>query len=313
MSASHIKILVRPFLAGGKLRASGTNESADEPQANDRGGKAKEGLLNVREPVESAAKAAKCVQPGIGSLDEPTCDAQAAAVFGVAGREDGGDSQPTEKVAQRSRVIGTVALKSIRELPVRAWLAADGGHARQDMHDLGHLVDIGRGKGDVERDSVRIGQDVMFAAGFAAIRRVGAGFFASFGCLGEGRIDQGSFPIDLIGAVEFGQQHGVQFQPHARFVPESQMSPTGFAAAPAKFRGQVLPGDAGFEDEENAGEDLAPLQRLAAGEAKASLGGRWQQGFDPVPKFVGDERLHGSLRAIGFGHSRCCTSCARAN
>ena len=94
------------------------------------------------------------------------------------------------------------------------------------------------------------------------------GFFASFGCLGEGRVDQSPFPIDLVGAVEFGQKHGVQFQPHSGFVPETQMIPTRFAAATTKFGRQVIPGDAGLENEENASEDHTTVQRLAAGEAK---------------------------------------------
>src|SRR6266404_9288602 len=91
------------------------------------------------------------------------------------------------------------------------------------------------------------------------------------------------------------------------------MFPARFAAATAEFSGQIIPGDAGFEDEENAGKNLATVQRLAAGEAKASLWCWWQQGFDPVPKFVGDERLHSSLLAIWFRYSRLRSSCARAN
>jgi hypothetical protein len=49
------------------------------------------------------------------------------------------------------------------------------------MQGFGYLVDIGCSEGDVERDSVSIGQDVVFAARLAAIGRIRAGFFASFG------------------------------------------------------------------------------------------------------------------------------------
>ena len=59
-------------------------KSCYEPQADYRGRETKKGLLNVNEPIESAAKAAKGVQPRIGSLDGPTSLSQTAALFGVA-------------------------------------------------------------------------------------------------------------------------------------------------------------------------------------------------------------------------------------
>ena len=90
-------------------------------------------------------------------------------------------------------------------------------------------------------------QDMVFAAGFAAIRGIWAGFFASFGCFGEGGVDQGAFPIDLIGAIEFGQKEGVQFQPDAGLVPNSEVMAAGFAASAAEFGRQIIPGEAGAD------------------------------------------------------------------
>jgi hypothetical protein len=67
-----------------------------EPEADDRGSKAKECLLNVNESIEASAKAAKGVQPGIGSLYGPAFFSQTTAVFGIAGRDDRCYSQPTQ-------------------------------------------------------------------------------------------------------------------------------------------------------------------------------------------------------------------------
>jgi hypothetical protein len=68
-----------------------------ESEADDRGGEAKEGLLNVNESIEASAKADKGVQPGIGSLDGPTTRlSQTAAVFGIALGDDRCYSQPTQ-------------------------------------------------------------------------------------------------------------------------------------------------------------------------------------------------------------------------
>src|SRR5262249_27543192 len=51
--------------------------------------------------------------------------------------------------------------------------------------------------------------------------------------------------------------------------------------------GEVLPGDAGLQDEQDAGQRLAVVQRLAAGKAKAARLGRRQERFDLRPQIVG--------------------------
>ena len=71
-------------------------KSCEKPQADDGGGEPKEGLLNVNESIEAAAKATEGMQPGIGSLDGPASLSQAAAVFGVALGNDRRYSQPTQ-------------------------------------------------------------------------------------------------------------------------------------------------------------------------------------------------------------------------
>ena len=74
---------------------------------------------------------------------------------------------------------------------------------------------------------------------------------------------------------------------------------TGLAAAAAEFGRQVVPGDAGLEDEQDAGEDLAVVQRLAAGEAEAAGRRRRHQRLHAFPKGIGDKRFHGSLSGQG--------------
>ena len=71
----------------------------EEPQADYRGGESHERLLNVNEPIESAAKATEGVEPGIGSLHGPTCFSQAAAVLGIAFGNDRRYSPPTQNGA----------------------------------------------------------------------------------------------------------------------------------------------------------------------------------------------------------------------
>jgi hypothetical protein len=145
---------------------------------------------------------------------------------------------------------------------------------------------------------------MVFASGFAAIRGVWAGIFASFWCFGEGGVDQGAFPIDLVGAVKFGQEEGVEFEPHSRFVPDLQMMPTGLAATATQFGRQIIPSDAGLEDEKDAGENHAIVERFAAWKAKSPGRMRRQQRLNAFPKRVRDKRFHGGPPEILAGGDR---------
>src|SRR5436305_8585497 len=138
---------------------------------------------------------------------------------------------------------------------------------------------------------------MVLAAGFAAIRGAGAGIFAALRRFDKGGIDQGPLPIDLVGAVEFGQQHGMKLEPDTGLVPQAQVVAASLAAAAAEFSGQVVPGDAGLEYEQNARKDLAVVQGLAAGEAEAASWRRGQQRLEALPERIGDEGFHGMFSA----------------
>jgi hypothetical protein len=60
----------------------------------------------------------------------------------------------------------------------------------------------------------------------------------------------------------------MDFRPDAGLGPVAQPPPTGHAAAATQFLGQHLPGDAGDEDEEDAGEVLTVADRLTARKPK---------------------------------------------
>ena len=76
-------------------------------------------------------------------------------------------------------------------------------------------------------------------------------------------------------------------------MPPAQVVATGLAAAAAKFGRQVVPGDAGLEDEQDARQDLALVQGLPAGEAETAPAPRWQQRSDVLPEFVGNQGFQG--------------------
>src|SRR5436309_12358327 len=95
---------------------------------------------------------------------------------------------------------------------------------------------------DRDAYAVRVGQDVVLAAGLAAVRGIRAGILAPLGGLGEGGVDQRPRPVDLVGAVEFSEQQSVQILPDTGLVPELQVVAAGLATAAAEFGRQVVPG-----------------------------------------------------------------------
>ena len=83
----------------------------------------------------------------------------------------------------------------------------------------------------------------------------------------------------------------MQGGPDALALPVPQAAPAGHAAAAAHLGGEVFPGDARLQDEEDAGQGLAVVDRLASGVAEAPRLGRRQQRLDEFPQRIGDEWL----------------------
>ncbi len=79
--------------------------------------------------------------------------------------------------------------------------------------------------------------------------------------------------------------------PHTDVSVNEAFDGSGLATTPTQLRGQVVPVDPSLQDEENSGQDLSIVQRLAAGKAVTSGRRRWQQRFDPLPERITDQRL----------------------
>jgi hypothetical protein len=88
----------------------------------------------------------------------------------------------------------------------------------------------------------------------------------------------------LTQSVEHSQ---VQAVPDASLLPLAQAAPAGDATTAAEFLGQILPGQAGLEHEEDAGECRA------IGDAGTSSFGfgkfGWEQRRDHLPERVADQ------------------------
>jgi len=128
---------------------------------------------------------------------------------------------------------------------------------------------------------------MVLAPFFPAIRGIGAGILTPSQGSRQRAIDSGTRPVDRVGSLEFLQKHRVQLVPEAKFSPLLQAFAAGAAGAASPFAGQVIPAEAGTQDEQDSGERLAVGQRLASREAETPGLGRWQQRLDTLPQGIG--------------------------
>jgi len=88
-----------------------------------------------------------------------------------------GDAAPGELVTMRLRVVPAIALHESRFADGPAGAAAQRRHAVDHRQQLRDVVPVrGRQRRD-ERNPVRVGENMMFRPGFAAIGRVRSSFF----------------------------------------------------------------------------------------------------------------------------------------
>src|SRR5262249_50833275 len=138
-------------------------------------------------------------------------------------------------------------------------------------------------------DALAIGKDRVLAAGFRAIDGAGAGLLAPAPGADVARVGEEPGEVNLVGAAEGSQEDAVDLVPDPGGPPVGEPVPAGHPAAAAHLLGQLVPGEAGLEEEDDPGEDLAIIEE---GASAFGLGGMGRdQGFDQFPEFVGEEGL----------------------
>ena len=111
------------------------------------------------------------MQPGQGTLDHPPGSPQAAAVRRPALGELGSNPSPPELVAVGLRIVSAVALDQLRLPRGSAGAPAQRRHRIDEREQLGDVVPIRGCQCRDERNPVRVGENMMFRPGFAAIGR----------------------------------------------------------------------------------------------------------------------------------------------
>src|SRR5713226_2123155 len=136
-----------------------------------------ERFVNVGQPFVSNSESAKPMQPSDGALHHPAGLAQAAAVRGPAPCDLGLDTQGQERRTMRVGIVSTVSLHQLGLSPRSTALASNGRDGLNQRQQLGHVVAIGLGQNDRERNALRVDEEVMLRAGTTAIGWVRSSFF----------------------------------------------------------------------------------------------------------------------------------------
>lgn len=234
------------------------------------------------------------MEPGDRSFDHPAVATHATAVGSPSPGQVRVDAPVPQGLSTGLGVVGAVGVHAAGPAGRLAVVIQGSGRVDQGQQHRS-LRHVGGGVDSGQRQAAGVRFQVLLDPRTPAISRVWAAALDAAEGPREGRIDRRPRPVDPVGVVEVGQEHLVEGEPDPGLLPVAESPPAGHAAAAAHLDGEVLPGDAGLENEEDAGEHLAVVDRFAAGAAKATrLGGR-QQRFDEFPQ---------SIRKQWLGHDK---------
>lgn len=133
--------------------------------------------MNEMQSFVANFQSAKLMQPSNRALDNPTCLAQATAMCGTPPCQIWGDAQCTKRLAVGGGIVSTVTLDPMRALFGTSTPTRERRDRRDQRKQLGYIMGIGRRERRRERDAPGVADKVVFAARFAPISGIGAGFF----------------------------------------------------------------------------------------------------------------------------------------
>jgi len=123
------------------------------------------------------SEAAELMQPTDRAFHNPAVNTQATAVRGIAFSQHGFDVALAELPSVRLRVVSPVALDALGAAARSSPFATHRRNGVNHRQQLRNVVPIGGRQRGREGNAGRIGGQMMFAAGFAAICRIGSRFF----------------------------------------------------------------------------------------------------------------------------------------
>lgn len=133
--------------------------------------------MHTGAPLVADRQTSKPMEPRDRSFDHPARAAQPAAVIAAAFSQQRANPARSQLGAMRLRVVAAVALHQLRLASRPPRSAAKDRHGIDQRQQLGDVMVVGGRHRRDERNPVRVGENMMFRPGFAAIGRVRSSFF----------------------------------------------------------------------------------------------------------------------------------------
>src|SRR5689334_17511728 len=151
--------------------------AAQMAPANEATAKREERLMYIGTALEAHAQAPKLMQPCVGAFHYPTRSTQATAMFGTSAGDQRRDAPLQQCGPMRVRVVSTVGLQRFGPALRMAYLSGDRRNAVNQRQQLSHIVIVGAGQNDIQRNALRVRDEMVLAARTTAIGWVRSSFF----------------------------------------------------------------------------------------------------------------------------------------
>ena len=136
--------------------------------------------MNVVGAVGADEQAAAVVEPGEGTFDDPAVTAESGAVLALAASDHGLDAALPDQATVLVVVVAAIGDQRPRPTSRPADPTADRRHPVEQLEQLRDVVAVAAGERPGERDATAVYEQVVLAAGPAAIDRAGTRFGAPF-------------------------------------------------------------------------------------------------------------------------------------
>lgn len=138
--------------------------------------------MTIGSSFPSDAEPAKVVVPTVGTLDDPApsfFSANGAGEGGLAAASDVWLDPTSTRFSLGFGVVVSFVETDVLGTPAPTW-TKEGNRVQGLAHHV-HVVDVGTGERDRQRDTLAVGQNVTFCAEFSTIGWIGAGEVPPFG------------------------------------------------------------------------------------------------------------------------------------
>jgi hypothetical protein len=153
------------------------SRSLQEAPADEAAAEFQEGFVDVGPALKTDSEPTKLMQPCDRSLDYPAGHTQTTAVWGTTRSDLSADALVGQGLAMGVGIVGSIGLYHSRFVFRAADFTRDRGNLFDQGHELGDVVVIGGGENCGQRNTLRVREEVVFAARTTAIGWVRSSFF----------------------------------------------------------------------------------------------------------------------------------------